>query len=808
MLFAPALVQADEITLVAPGGIRAAVEQLIPGFERATGHKVKATFGSGLGTKKQVADGAPFDVPIVQPPYPEVLASGHVVANSAAPLARVAVGVAVRTGQRKPDISTPDAVKRLLLSVKSFSYPDPAGGAAAGVSFTKTLQDLGITEQVKSKIHLARGGAAAMAALAKGEVEIGLTFYSEILTEPGVEAVGMLPESISPRTSLVAFVSTHARNSDAACALVRHLSSADAAATYLKVGMEPPDIVGVGNFAHIVVNMDKSLEFYRDVLGLEVVVNQPFSPNPAIMKLGNTPGAQSRFLALKVPGSDLGIELIEYKDIDRKPQHPKFVDPGAANMALRVRDINSVFEKLQKFGATILTRGGKPVSIGNGGGAYLFVQDPDGFVVELSQGTPPADSKVPATTNVFGGAFETTVADSAASVKFYEMLGLPMQLGASFNDNQLMAETAGAPGASFRQSGATIPGTSARLTLIEFKNIARTPLKGRVQDPGTAILQLTVRDVTALTAKLKAAGVPVVTAGGVPVDLGNNLKIAIMRSPDNLFLELVQRSAPPPASARLYVLDCGMLDIDPAGVARYHVTEKEVVESRMPVPCFLVAHPKGTLLWDAGVIPDADVEKAAPKPALYDVNPVSHAVVSRTLKSQLAAIGYAPSDITYVAVSHAHKDHTANLNQFASSTWLTRPIEREFMFKPNNERVEPKFYGQLEHGKTVMLDKDEFDVFGDGVVTIKAAPGHTPGHQVLVLNLAKTGRVMVAGDLYHYPPERTFQRTPPDNEFNVEQSAASRAMIEEYLKKTKTAIWIEHDYRANAKLKKSPAFYE
>jgi len=544
VLFASTAARADEVTLVAPGGIRAAIEQLIPGFERATGHTVKATFGSGLGTKKQVADGAPFDVPVVQPPYPEVLASGHVVANSAMPLARVAVGVAVRTGQRKPDISTPEAVKRLLLSVKSFSYPDPSGGAAAGVSFTKTLDELGIADQVKGKIHLSRGGAAAMAALARGEVEIGLTFYSEILTEPGVEPVGELPESISPRTSLVAFVSTHAKNAGAARALVRYLSAPEAAPMYRKVGMQPQlnEITGVGNFAHIVADLDKSLEFYRGALGLDVTVNQPFSPSPAIMKLGDTPGAQSRYVALKVPGSDLGIELIEYKDIDRRPQHPKFVDPGAANMALRVRDINTIYEKLQKLGTTILTKGGKPVSIANGGGAYLFVQDPDGFVVELSQGTPPATSTVPATSNVFGGAFETTVADSATSVKFYTgLLGLTMPLGAAFNDNQLMADTAGAPGASFRQSGATIPGTSARLTLIEFKNIARTPLKGRTQDPGTAILQLTVRDVTALTAKLKAAGVPVVTTGGAPVDLGNNLKIAIVRSPDNLLLELVQR---------------------------------------------------------------------------------------------------------------------------------------------------------------------------------------------------------------------------------------------------------------------------
>jgi|SRR5579862_47655 len=264
----------------------------------------------------------------------------------------------------------------------------------------------------------------------------------------------------------------------------------------------------------------------------------------------------------------------------------------------------------------------------------------------------------------------------------------------------------------------------------------------------------------------------------------------------------------PPKTLRLYVLDCGMLNTDPEGVARYHVTEREVVEARMPVPCFLVAHPKGVLLWDVGVIPDADVEKAAPTAARYDVNPVSHAVVSRTLISQLARLGYTPADITYVAVSHAHKDHTANLNQFARSTWLARPAEREFMFRPNNERVEPRFYNQLEHSMTIALDKDEYDVFGDGTVVLKAAPGHTPGHQVMVLTLQKSGTVVVAGDLYHYPAERDFTRTPPDNEFSVAQSSASRAMIEDYVKKTNAQLWIEHDFRANATLKKAPAYYE
>jgi len=235
----PAIACADEITLVAPGGIRAAIERLIPEFERKTGHKVKATFGSGLGTKRQVVSGEAFDVPVVQPPLSDVLASGHVVAASETPLATVAVGVAVRTGARKPDISTPDAVKRMLLRANFIAYPNAAGGAAAGVSFEQTLATLGIGNEVKSKIKPAQGGAGAMALLAKGEIDIGVTFISEIITEPGVELVGPLPREVSTPTALVGFVSAHARNADAARALLSFLSSPEAAAVYRASGMQP-----------------------------------------------------------------------------------------------------------------------------------------------------------------------------------------------------------------------------------------------------------------------------------------------------------------------------------------------------------------------------------------------------------------------------------------------------------------------------------------------------------------------------------------------------------------------------------------
>ena len=230
---------AAEITLIAPGGIRAAVEQMIPAFEKKTGHKVKATFGSGNGTKAQIAKGDPFDVPIVQPPYPEVVGSGNVVASSETPLASVAVGVAVRPGTPHPKIATAEDIKQLFLSAKSISYPDPKGGAAAGVSMNETLKKLGIAEQMAPKIKLAQGGAGAMKMLADKEVDIGLTFVSEIITEPGVEVVGALPASISTPTRLVGFVGTHAKDPAAAKELVNYLSSADAAKVYKERGMQP-----------------------------------------------------------------------------------------------------------------------------------------------------------------------------------------------------------------------------------------------------------------------------------------------------------------------------------------------------------------------------------------------------------------------------------------------------------------------------------------------------------------------------------------------------------------------------------------
>src|SRR5678815_4789891 len=206
----------------------------------------------------------------------------------------------------------------------------------------------------------------------------------------------------------------------------------------------------------------------------------------------------------------------------------------------------------------------------------------------------------------------------------------------------------------------------------------------------------------------------------------------------------------PPKTPRLYIFDCGLINVNRAGTERYKVTPEEVGETRFSVPCFLVAHPKGTLMWDLGILPDETVEaRARGEQGNPTATSAAVTTVPRTLASQLADLGYRPADITYFAFSHAHVDHNANANLFAGSTWLARPAERAFMWEEGNTRVNRTFFENIRTSKSISLDKDEYNVFGDGTVVLKAAPGHSPGHQVLVLNLPKTGRVMIAGDLYH-----------------------------------------------------------
>ena len=262
---------------------------------------------------------------------------------------------------------------------------------------------------------------------------------------------------------------------------------------------------------------------------------------------------------------------------------------------------------------------------------------------------------------------------------------------------------------------------------------------------------------------------------------------------------LVAQNRPAAVQAvRLYVFENGHIrGLDPK---LFNFTREEIREPDFVNISYLIVHPKGTLQFDAGAVPDSH----------FTGGPVTEGIISaeRPLLPQLAAAGYRPADVTFLALSHYHSDHTANANEFAAATWIVQRAERDFMFQDKPEGIiQPATYSALRNAKTRILNNEDLDVFGDGTVRVVAAPGHTPGHQVLLVRLPKRGPVLLAGDLYHYPEERTTGRLPTF-ESNAEQSKASRAKVEALLKATGAELWIEHDIATHAKLPKAPDFVE
>jgi N-acyl homoserine lactone hydrolase len=270
----------------------------------------------------------------------------------------------------------------------------------------------------------------------------------------------------------------------------------------------------------------------------------------------------------------------------------------------------------------------------------------------------------------------------------------------------------------------------------------------------------------------------------------------------------VAQSADDDAGLRLYVLDGGELESSPAS---YDLLDSEVATTSLALSAFLIVHPRGALLWEAGAVPDSErvMEGEGARQIVIRSDEAERPVIlGPSLLGQLAEIGYGPDDIDYLALSHFHWDHSANANTFAHATWLVRPEERAAMFPdaPLHNSARPMTYAALRDSDTVLITDEEFDVFGDGLVILKAARGHSPGHQVIYLNLPETGGVVLSGDLYHYPEERTLNRFPA-RDFDVEQTRAARADLEAFLVRHNATLWIEHDLIAHRQLRKAPAFY-
>ena len=232
-------VQAAEIKLMSSGGMRVALIALTPAFERVTKHKIAATYGAPGTIRDRVLAGESMDVLVFPDAGLDALAKqGKIVSGSKVILARSGMGVAVRAGAPKPDISTPDALKRALLAAKSIVYTNPALGSPSGVHFAKVLERLGIAEEMEAKSRLHDGTSFNAELVARGEIELAIQQISEIVPVKGVELAGPLPGDLQLTAVFAIGIGAAAEEQVAAHEFIKFLTSPAAAAVIRATGME------------------------------------------------------------------------------------------------------------------------------------------------------------------------------------------------------------------------------------------------------------------------------------------------------------------------------------------------------------------------------------------------------------------------------------------------------------------------------------------------------------------------------------------------------------------------------------------
>ena len=245
---------------------------------------------------------------------------------------------------------------------------------------------------------------------------------------------------------------------------------------------------------------------------------------------------------------------------------------------------------------------------------------------------------------------------------------------------------------------------------------------------------------------------------------------------------------------RLYILDCG--EGVAGDISRWSPGVNEGKSMDFVDNCYLIKHPQGWLLWDTGV---SDAVAAMPN-GLAPSDPKSvHWHRSKTLAAQLDQLGLKPSDIKSVAISHTHPDHVGNVELFPAAMLYVQKAEYEWPGANNTPRFKP------EHPVT-KLDGDR-DLFGDGSVVILSTPGHTPGHQSLLVKLPKTGAIVLSGDAVHFKDNWDSRRVPSIN-FDKDKTLASMQKIADTLTKEKAQLWINHDKAQRDSLKMAPEFYD
>jgi N-acyl homoserine lactone hydrolase len=260
-------------------------------------------------------------------------------------------------------------------------------------------------------------------------------------------------------------------------------------------------------------------------------------------------------------------------------------------------------------------------------------------------------------------------------------------------------------------------------------------------------------------------------------------------------------TAPTVTTPRLYVFDCGTVQVSDISVFSPGVDvgkKKTLTDS-----CYLVVHPKGTLMWDTGFN-----DELAALPEGKKVSDNFHVWLKKPLAAQMKEAGYAPESVNFMGLSHMHFDHIGNVGLFPKATLLMQKEEYESAFGPDAAKFgnDAKNYPTLGANPAQQLTGDH-DVFGDGTVIIKRTPGHTPGHQLLFVKLKKAGNIVLSGDLAHFSKNWDHKRVPS---FNFDKAMSVKAMedMAAFVKANNAKFWIQHDLEQNAKIKHAPKYYD
>jgi molybdate transport system substrate-binding protein len=234
--------QAAEINAFISTALKTVTDELLPPFERANGHTIRATYAPSGALIPRFDGGEPVDIFLTDSAAIDTLIKHGKVVAPRVDLARTGIGIAVRKGAPKPDVSTPEALKRALLAAKTVGHAAPSGGSITAAHIQAVFQRLGIASQVTPKVKLAAGGPNGRVSvlISTGEAEIGLQQVSELMSNPGIEVIGMLPAELQQITIYSAGVTTSAREAEAAKALINALTAPSTAPIYKIKGLDPP----------------------------------------------------------------------------------------------------------------------------------------------------------------------------------------------------------------------------------------------------------------------------------------------------------------------------------------------------------------------------------------------------------------------------------------------------------------------------------------------------------------------------------------------------------------------------------------